>query len=482
LDNRKRWWALIVLCLGVLMIVLDTTIVNVALPSIRQDLGFSETSLVWVVNAYMLTFGGFLLLGGRLGDIYGHRTVFLNGLVLFTLASLACGLAHSQGQLIAARAIQGIGGAVVSALPLSLIMTMFTEGAERAKAMGVYGFVCAGGGSIGLLLGGVLTGALDWHWIFLVNIPIGVLVFALCSSLLPRMRTQVQDRRLDVAGAITVTASLMLAVYAIVNGNEAGWSSTQTLGLLGAAAILLIAFLIIEARVAVPLMPFSIFRIRSMNIGNLVGVLWAMGMFTWFFMSALYMQLVLGLAPMQVGLAFLPANIIMAVFSLGLSAMLVTRFGVRLPLGAGLTLAAVGLALFALAPVDGDVMTHVLPSMILLGLGGGLAFNPLLMATMSEVPPSEAGLASGLANTAFVMGGSLGLAALASISAARTHSLLLSGASQPEALTGGYHVAFLVGAAAVGTAALIGCTFLRTRTAASSSASSHSTVPAAAND
>jgi len=482
LDSRKRWWALIVLCLGVLMIVLDTTIVNVALPSIRQDLGFSETSLVWVVNAYMLTFGGFLLLGGRLGDIYGHRTVFLSGLVLFTLASLACGLAHSQGQLIAARAIQGIGGAVVSALPLSLIMTMFTEGAERAKAMGVYGFVCAGGGSIGLLLGGMLTSALDWHWIFLVNIPIGVVVFVLCFSLLPRMRTRVQDRRLDVAGAITVTASLMLAVYAIVNGNEAGWSSTQTLGLLGVAAVLLMVFLIIEARVAVPLMPFSIFRIRSMNIGNGVAVLWAMGMFTWFFMSALYMQLVLGLAPMQVGLAFLPANIIMAVFSLGLSAMLVTRFGVRKPLGAGLALATVGLALFALAPVDGDVMTHVLPSMILLGLGGGLAFNPLLMATMSEVPPSEAGLASGLANTAFVMGGSLGLAILASVSAARTHTLLVAGASQAEALTGGYHVAFLVGAAAVGTGAVIGCIFLRNSTAAASRASNATSIPAAAND
>jgi MFS family permease len=307
-------------------------------------------------------------------------------------------------------------------------------------------------------------------------------VFALCFSLLPHMRAQVQDRRLDVAGAITVTAALMLAVYAIVNGNEAGWSSTQTLGLLGAAAVLLAVFLIIESRVAVPLMPFSIFRIRSMNIGNFVAVLWAMGMFTWFFMSALYMQLVLGLAPMQVGLAFLPANIIMAVFSLGLSAKLVTRFGVRTPLGVGLVLAALGLALFALAPVHGDVVTHILPSMVLLGLGGGLAFNPLLMATMSDVPPSEAGLASGLANTAFVMGGSLGLAILASVSAARTHTLLAAGASQPEALTGGYHVAFLVGAIAVGTGALIGCTFLRNSSQSPSHSPTASPVAAAAND
>src|SRR5690349_8449687 len=255
LDSRKRWWALIVLCLGVLMIVLDTTIVNVALPSIRTDLHFTETSLVWVVNAYMLTFGGFLLLGGRLGDIYGHRKLFLLGITLFTLASLACGLSTTQTMLIAARAIQGVGGAVVSAVSLSLIMSMFTEAGERAKAMGVYGFVCAAGGSVGLLLGGVLTSALNWHWIFLVNLPIGAAVYALCVGLLPHSKVEGTHQKLDIAGAITVTASLMLAVYAVVNGNEAGWTSTQTLGLLAAAVILLIVFIITELRISTPLMP-----------------------------------------------------------------------------------------------------------------------------------------------------------------------------------------------------------------------------------
>jgi EmrB/QacA subfamily drug resistance transporter len=483
MDIRKRWWALVVLCLGVLMIVLDTTIVNVALPSIREDLKFTETSLVWVVNAYMLTFGGFLLLGGRLGDIYGHRKIFLIGITLFTVASLACGLANTQGLLIAARAIQGVGGAVVSAVALSLIMNMFTDGAERAKAMGVYGFVCAGGGSIGLLLGGTLTSALNWHWIFLVNLPIGVAVYALCLSLLPKMHTEVADRRLDVTGAVTVTMSLMLAVYAIVNGNEAGWGSTQTVGLLGGAAVLMAVFLITEARVPTPLMPLGVFKLRNLTIANIVGVLWAAGMFAWFFISALYMQLVLGFGPMQVGLAFLPANIIMAVFSLGLSAKLVTRFGVRKPLGIGLGLAALGLSLFAWAPVDGDVLTHVLPSMILLGLGAGIAFNPLLIAAMSDVAPSDSGLASGIVNTAFMMGGALGLAILASLSAARTSDMLAAGASMPVALTGGYHLAFLLGAISAGAGALIGAAFLRTKSQASASHdASSAALPAAAND
>ena len=262
-NNDKRWLALYVLCLGVLMIVLDTTIVNVALPSIREDLGFSETSLVWVVNAYMLTFGGFLLLGGRLGDLFGHRRLFLLGITLFTLASLACGLSNSQALLVSARAVQGLGGAVVSAVALSLIMNLFTEPAERAKAMGIYGFVCAGGGSIGVLLGGVLTSAFNWHWIFLVNLPIGVAVYALCLVLLPDGRGQAAGGRLDVAGATTVTSSLMLAVYAIVNGNESGWTSTQSVGLLAAAAVLLAIFLGIEARVRAPLMPLGLFRLRN---------------------------------------------------------------------------------------------------------------------------------------------------------------------------------------------------------------------------
>ncbi|WP_063580765.1 MFS transporter [Achromobacter ruhlandii] len=463
IQGKQRWWALMVLCLGVLMIVLDTTIVNVALPSIREDLHFTETSLVWVVNAYMLTFGGFLLLGGRLGDLLGHRRMFLAGLVLFTVASLACGLARGQGLLIAARAAQGLGGAVVSAVSLSLIMNLFTEAGERARAMGVYGFVCAGGGSLGVLLGGLLTSTLSWHWIFLVNIPIGVAVYALCLRLLPAARGAAGGGRLDVAGALTVTASLMLAVYAVVNGNEAGWTSAQSLGLLGAAALLMALFLAIEARVAEPLMPLALFRLRNVATANVVGVLWAAGMFAWFFVSALYMQLVLGYDAMQVGLAFLPANLIMAAFSLGLSAKLVMRFGIRGPLATGLLMAALGLALFARAPVDGGFTADVLPGMLLLGLGAGIAFNPMLLAAMSDVEPSQSGLASGVVNTAFMMGGALGLAVLASLAAARTAALAGAGAAPVAALADGYRVTFLAGAVIAAVAAALAAALVRSR-------------------
>jgi len=460
-SNRKRWLALIVLCLGDLMIVLDTTIVNVALPSIREDLAFTETSLVWVVNAYMLTYGGFLLLGGRLGDLYGQRRLFLLGTTLFTLASLACGLAGSQGLLVVARAVQGLGGAVVSAIALSLIMNLFTEPVERAKAMGIYGFVMAGGGSVGALLGGLLTDALSWHWVFLVNIPIGVAVYALTVILLRESRAPAGAARLDVGGAVTVTASLLLAVYAVVNGNEAGWTSAQTLTLLGAAAGLLALFLALETWVRDPLMPLRLFRLRSVATANVVGILWSAAMFAWFFVSALYLQLVLGYSAMQVGLAFLPANLIMAAFSLGLSAKMVMRFGIRVPLAAGLALTAAGLALFALSPVDGSFARHVLPGMALLGIGCGMAMNPVLLAAMSDVPQSESGLASGVVNTAFMMGGALGLAVLASLAAARTDRLLALGADSLAALNGGYHIAFAIGAVFAAAASLASAALLR---------------------
>ncbi|AIO23693.1 DHA2 family efflux MFS transporter permease subunit [Burkholderia cepacia] len=456
IHGEKRWYALIVLCLGVLMIVLDSTIVNVALPSISTDLHFTETALVWVVNAYLLTFGGCLLLGGRLGDLYGQRRMFLAGLVVFTLASLACGLAQSQTMLIAARAVQGLGGAVVSAVSLSLIMNLFTEPGERARAMGVYGFVCAGGGSIGVLLGGLLTSSLSWHWIFLVNLPIGIAVYAMCVALLPRLRAPAGTARLDVAGAVTVTASLMLAVYGIVGGNEAGWLSTQTVVLIGAAVALLALFIAIEARAAHPLMPLTLFAARNVALANVIGVLWAAAMFAWFFLSALYMQRVLGYGPLQVGLAFLPANLIMAAFSLGLSARIVMRFGIRGPIAAGLLIAACGLALFSRAPVDGGFAWHVLPGMTLLGIGAGVAFNPMLLAAMSDVDPADSGLASGIVNTAFMMGGALGLAVLASLAAARTDVLAAANAAPLDALNGGYHAAFAFGAAFAAAAALIG--------------------------
>ncbi len=461
MDRRNRWMALIVLCLGDLMIVLDTTIVNVALPSIQVDLGFTETSLAWVVNAYLLTFGGFLLLGGRLGDLFGHRRLFLIGLALFTVASVACALAGSQEFLIGARALQGIGGAIVGVVALSLIMTLFTEPEERAKAMGVIGFVAAGGGSIGVLLGGILTDALDWRWIFFVNVPVGIAVLILCMMLLPADGERAEGGRLDLGGAVTVTASLMIAVYAIVGGNEAGWGSARTLGLLGLAAALLVAFLAIEARVPSPLMPLGMFRGRNLSTANGIGVLWAAAMFAWFFLSALYLQQVLGYSPLEVGLAFLPANLVMAAFSLGWSAKLVMRFGIKLPLTAGLVAAAVGLMLFARAPVDGSFTVDVLPSMLLLGLGAGVAFNPVLLAAMSDAAPEDAGLASGIVNTSFMMGGALGLAILASLAASRTNALEAAGDGRLQALTGGYHLAFVAGSVAAVLAAVLSALLLR---------------------
>jgi EmrB/QacA subfamily drug resistance transporter len=460
-DSRTRWLALYVLCLASLMIVLDVTIVGVALPSIREDLGFSETSLAWVVNGYLLTYGGFLLLGGRLGDLFGHRRLFILGISAFTVASLACGLATTQWFLVAARSVQGLGGAVASAVSLSLMMGLFSEPADRAKAMGIFGFVASGGGSIGVLLGGILTDTLSWHWIFLVNFPIGVLVVLLTLRLVPALPPATSGGRLDVTGAVTVTASLMLAVYAIVNGNEQGWTSAQTLGVLAASVALFAAFLAVESRVRAPLVPLRLFRLRNLSTASGVGVLWSAAMFAWFFMSALYLQLVLGYSPLQIGLAFLPGNVIMGVLSIGISAKLVMRYGIRKPLATGLLFAAAGLALLVRAPVDGTFVVDVLPSMILLGLGAGMAFNPVLLAAMGDVDPSEAGLASGVVNTSFMMGGAVGLAVLASVAASRTNTLVDTGHSQISALAGGYHVAFLIGAIFAAAAAILGATLLR---------------------
>jgi EmrB/QacA subfamily drug resistance transporter len=463
LNTRIRWLALVILCVGDLMIVVDTTVVNVALPSIRSELHFSQTSLAWVVNAYMLTFGGFLLLAGRLGDLFGHRRLFLIGTAAFTAASLVCGVSTSQGMLIAARAVQGLGGAVVSAVAFSLIVVLFTAPSERAKAMGVFGFVMAGGGSIGVLMGGVLTDLVGWHWIFLVNLPIGVSVTLTGLKLLPAVQTGAERQRLDVPGAVAITGAMVLAVYAIVNGNTAGWTSAQTTGLLGAAVIIFAGFVVWESRVAAPLMPLAIFRHRNLRAANVVGVLWAASMFALFFLSALYLQLVLGYSPLQVGLAYLPGNLLMMAFSLGVSAKLVMRYGFRVPLGLGLLAAAIALLWLARAPVHGSFLVDVLPSMILFGIGAGLAFNPVLMAAMSDVEPQDSGLASGIVNTAFMMGGALGLAVLASVASARTQHLAASGHGTLAALTGGYHVAFAIGAVFALAAAIGGAAFLRTR-------------------
>ena len=450
LDTRTRWLALYTLCLATLMIVLDTTIVNVALPSIRDDLGFSQTSLAWVVNAYTLTYAGLLLLGGRMGDLFGQRRLFIAGISLFTLSSLMCGLATSQATLVTARAVQGVGGAVASAVSLSLMMSLFTEDGERAKAMGVFGFVAAGGGSLGVLLGGVLTDALDWHWIFLVNLPIGVLVSVLGLRLLPKLTPR--RARLDVGGAVTVTAALMLAVYAIVNG--------PTILLVPAAALAAV-FVAIESRIGAPLVPLGLFQRRNLATSNIAGVLWSAAMFASFFLSALYLQLVLGYDPLHVGLAFLPGNVIMAIFSLGLSAKIVMRFGIKGPLGAGLLLVATALLLLARAPVHAGFVVDILPSMILLGFGAGIAFNPMLLAAMSDVEPQDSGLASGVVNTAFMMGGAIGVAVLARVAASRSDTLRGTGHSAAAALTGGYHAAFALGALFALAAAVVTTVRLR---------------------
>ena len=460
-DRRARWLALYALCLGDLMIVLDTNIVNVALPSIQTDLGFSPEALAWVVNAYMLTFGGFLLLSGRLGDLYGNRRVLLGGVAAFTVASVACAFAPNATFLVAGRAIQGLGGAAVSAVALALIMGLFSDPGERAKAMGVFGFVMSGGGAVGVLLGGVLTGLLTWHWIFLVNVPIGIAVWFLVTRLVPATPGQTDGSRLDVTGAGLVTVALMLAVYGVVGGNEAGWTSARTLGILAGSAVLLTAFVVRESRIEHPLVPLRLFTLRNVAVSQVVGVLWAGAMFACFFLTALYMQGVLGYDALEVGLAYLPSCLVMAVMSVSISDRLVMRFGIRRPLTAGLSLVAVSLGLFAFAPVDGQYALHVLPGMILLGLGAGIAFNPVLLAAMGDVEPHEAGLASGVVNTSFMMGGALGLAVLVSLSSWRTTDLAAGGTAPLEALNSGYQLAFAAGAVMAAAAAAVGGTLLR---------------------
>jgi MFS family permease len=363
--------------------------------------------------------------------------------------------------------VQGLGGAVVTAVSLSLIMTLFPAPRDRAKAMGVYGFVAAGGGSVGVLLGGVLTDLLNWHAIFLVNVPIGGLVLALSFRLLPAATATTTTRRLDTAGAVTITAALVTAVYAIVGGNAAGWTSVRTLGLLAGAAVLLLVFVAVERRVPAPLIPLRLLRVRNVASANVVGVLWSAAMFAWFFLCALYLQNVLGYAPLAVGLAFLPGNVLSAALSLGVSAKLVLRYGIRRPLTVGLGLVGIGLLLLAKAPVDGHYVTDVLPAMVLLGIGAGLALNPMLLAAMTDVDQRDAGLASGITNTALMMGAALGLACLASVASSRTAHVAGHGVPTAVALTAGYHTAFLVSGLLAIAAAIIGAVAIRARSDAS---------------
>jgi len=466
LPRSRRRLALYVLSIGVLMIVLDTTVVTVALPTMQAQLGFTPTALTWVLNGYLLTYGGFLLLGGRLGDLYGARRLFLIGLALFTLASLGCGLAHTRLELIVARAVQGVGGAVVTAVALSLIMQLFTEPAERAAALGVYGFIAAAGGGVGELLGGVLTQAFGWPAVFLINLPIGVGVYVLTAALVPRGEVARGPRSLDVAGAILITTALMLAVYGIVGVNAAGWASMRTSGLLACAALLLAAFTLIERRVREPLMPLRLFKLRNLVTANVVGVLWAAGIFVWFVTAALYLQHVLGYDPLRIGLAFLPADVLTAVLSAGASARIVMRFGIRGPVVWGLLLTVAGLALFAVARLDGAFAWDVLPGMVLIGIGSGIGFNPVFLAATNDVDPEESGLASGVVNTSFMMGGALGLAALTSLADAHTRALLAAGTPIRFALNDGYHLAFWLGALLTAGAAVLAGLMLRPRVAA----------------
>ena len=445
-PDTRRWIALVVLCIGMLMIVLDVTVVNVALPSIQADLGFSQSSLAWVVNAYLISFGGLLLLAGRLGDLMGRKRVFMIGLALFTAASLVCGLAQSQEMLVAARFVQGIGGAMTSAVILGMIVTMFPEPGEQAKAIGIYTFVASAGGSIGLLAGGVLTEGINWHWIFFVNLPIAVGTAVLAVRLIEADEGIGVRRGADVLGAALVTGSLMLGVYTIVKAGDYGWGSLHTLGLGAASLALLGGFVARQARAANALMPLRVFRSRNVAGANLVQVLSVAGMFGMFFLGSLYLERVLGFDPLEIGLAFLPATVVMGVFSAGLSARVNARLGARATLAPALALIVVGLVLFARAPVAGSYVADVLPSMVLMGVGAGLAFPSLMTLAMSGARPEDAGLASGLVNTSAQVGGALGLAVLATLATSRTDALMAAGSSTPAALTSGYHLALLVAA------------------------------------
>jgi EmrB/QacA subfamily drug resistance transporter len=456
----NRWLALYVLCAGVLMIVLDVTVVNVALPTIQDDLGFSQSSLAWVVNAYLIAFGGLLLLAGRFGDLIGRRTVFLSGLVVFTVASLACGLAQSQEMLVIARFVQGIGGAMTSAVVLGMIVTMFPERGEQARAIGVYAFVASAGGSVGLIAGGVLTQAISWHWIFFINIPIGIATGVMALRLLKSDKGIGLAKGADIPGAVLITSSLMLGVYTMVKpAAEHGWGSSSALGLGAISVALLGAFIAREATAKQPLVPLRIFRSRNVSGANLVQALTVAGMFAMFFLGALYLQRVLGYDALETGLAFLPSTLVMGVLTLRYSEPLIMRFGAKHTLLPGLSLIAIGLALFTLAPPDGSYF-HVLPVILLIGIGVAVCFPALMTLAMSGATPEDAGLASGLINTTAQVGGALGLALLATVSTTHTRTLLERGESQASALTSGYHVAFLIGAALVVAAIVVAITVI----------------------
>lgn len=462
-TTDRRWLALALLALAQFVVVLDASIVNVALPSIGTALDFSPDDLSWVVNAYTLTFGGFLLLGGRLADLLGRRRLFILGLVLFAGASLAGGLAQSDIWLIAARAVQGLGAALLSPAALSLVTELFKEGAERNKAMGVWGAVAGSGGAAGVLLGGMLTEWAGWEWVLFVNVPIGLAAAAIAPRLLPESRNE-GHRHFDIAGAVTVTAGLSLLVYSLVNANDAGWTSAETLLLIAVALVILGAFYVIERRNKAPLVPFpGIFRLRTVRGVNITGLLVAASLFSMFFFISLYLQQVLGFDALETGLGYLPlaGGIIV---SAGVASTLVTRVGVRPVLVAGMLLTAIGLLWFSQISVGGSYLGDILFPSIITAFGLGFAFVPMTIAAVAGVEPHEAGLASGLINTSQQIGGALGLAVLASIANSSRDSALEEGSALPNAMTEGFQVAITVGAGMAVVGALLAYILVSPRT------------------
>jgi EmrB/QacA subfamily drug resistance transporter len=460
-TSDPRWRALVVLCAGMLMVILDQTIVNVALPSIQRDLGFTQSGLAWVVNAYLIAFGGLLLLAGRLGDLLGRKRLFMAGMTVFTLASLACGLAESQGVLIAARFVQGIGGAMSSAVILGMIVTMFPQPREQAKAIGIYSFVASAGASIGLLSGGVLTQALDWHWIFFVNVPIGIVTLALAVRMVSSDVGLGLREGADATGAALVTGALMLGVYAIVGVVDHGWGSTRTLGLGAISLALLAGFVWREAVAATPLLPLRILRSRNVSGANVVQALLVSGALGMFFLAVLYLQQVLGFDALETGLAFLPVSLVIGTLSLGFSASLNLRFGARAVLVPGMVFVAAGLAWLTRAPVDGSYVVDVLPAMLLMGIGAGVSFPALMTLAMSGATAEDSGLASGLVNTTMQIGGAVGISVLVTFATSRTETLRAGGESAAAALTGGYQLAFAISAGLATVGALLAATVLR---------------------
>jgi EmrB/QacA subfamily drug resistance transporter len=438
-NESNKWVVLVLVCLAQFMVVLDATIVNVALPSIQVDLHLSEANLQWIVNAYSLFFGGFLLLGGRAGDLIGRKRLFLAGLVVFTVASLLNGLAVNEGMLIACRALQGLGAAFISPAALSIISTTFEEGADRARALGVWAAIAIGGAAFGLVMGGVLTQLFSWPWIFFVNVPVGVIAFVLSLRLVPESRDEHAQRSFDVAGAVSVTGGLMSLVYAIVKAETAGWGSATTLGFFALSAVLLASFVVIELRSKAPLVRLSIFRVRSLLTANVVMFLVASGMFAMFFFNTLYIQRVLGYGPLEAGLAVLPFTAGVMV-SAGLASQFAPRVGVRPVAALGMIVSAFGMLLLARLPVDGSYLVDVLPALVITSLGMGAVFMPLTLIATTGLEDEDQGLASGLFNTSQQIGGALGLAILSTLAASKTTSA--GGATDPEALVTGFHWAF----------------------------------------